>query len=107
MMAALNSFVTSENSEVADGVSPILFFVWLGFFVASIYACLSYGGDDEDNDEEYNPEDYFVLADDEGNAPRADYTLIYLSPPCKSFCATSRSASRDDESGVYTGIPVV
>jgi len=106
MMATLNSFATTENSEDADGVSPILFFVWLGFFVTSIYACLSCGGDDEDNDEEYNPEDYFVLADDEGNAPRTDYILIH-SPLCMSFSATSRSAPRDDESGVYTGIPVV
>jgi hypothetical protein len=70
-------------------VSPVIFWMWLAFFVLSIYSCLNAG--DDDDDEEYaempNPGDYVILSDDDVKV-------------------SQNSRAKAAEGGVYTGIPV-
>ena len=88
-------------------VSPVMFWLWLTFFVLSIYACLNAGGDDDD-DEEFddeipNPEDYVILSDD-AKLLKANHT--HISPSRRGFSRSTKESQNPSEVKVYTGIPV-
>ena len=91
-------------------VSPVMFWLWLTFFVVSIYACLNAGGDDDD-DEEYDDEampdlegpEYVILSDD---VKSFQVNHIHISPPCQGFSRSTMKSQNPSEVKVYTGIPV-
>ena len=86
-------------------VSPVVFWLWLTFFVVSIYACLNAGGDDEEYDESPELEqEYVIISDGAESKEPLRINHIHFSSPCQGFSRPKKSQAAEE--GVYTGIPV-
>jgi len=85
-------------------VSPLVFWLWLTFFVVSIYACLNAGGDDEEYDESPELGQEYVILSDGKSKETLRINHIHFSSPCQGFSRPKRSQAAEE--GVYTGIPV-